>query len=1350
MHRFRNWVVVLVLACMQASWFPAIGLAAETTRPSPSPAEERPPWADAPALRTMSPSGSYVGHSGLDPYKAFSQLPADETFIADQGGTLDQYLCRSASPITFNLEIDRVFGPIAKLSGQETYNNLQSPAAMVEAGVIAPNATLYMRVYDVDHDYQGSDFAPEADQVSINGHKLTRTLTSGNNKWDTVSYQVPIEWLFYPDQAAIGGSPAKAPNEIRVDIDVNNSGDDVWCVEVDWAVLHIQAMRPVVLVNGILSNDEKAWENFRPFLWERGVPHYAQEVDALFGGIYGNANLLAERIPLIKQAFGVEKVNVIAHSKGGLDSRAYLREHDDIDTLVQLATPNRGSDCAQSILANIFPFPSTYDLDPDWVYRNFNYKDTREHFWQPHKYVPAWTEQEKAPIYIFAGTRLTSTACPAGIGDPMDPPHDSVVSHDRATLPWNWSGTDGDGVDQGQTDRVGPYDHSSIHDSEEVAVQAMAWLAAKNGLGGSGGAFRTSAMQATSAPRPVTSMGTPATAPAQTPGTVRMVEQTGGPLAAGQTVAHQFPLESTAQAQVVLIRVAKETTSRLLGPDGSALSPSETGVAFGAYLADIYNLSQPQAGIYTAEVTAAADDHYELQVRTLGGPTLQASLDPDTIAPGAETTLTARLEAEDGAPLPGASLSAVLFARDGNRQSISFAEQGAGIYTAKVTGSFPGVNEIVVRAQKDGFQRTTVARLTVIPASAQLAGSVAESQTDPDGDGLHDSLVLGVDVTVAEEGRYQINGDLYDSTGQWIQQATASITASPGAVTVPLSFSGEALYAKGFSGPYVLKNVVLSDLTRDGLPVDARESLYTTKAYNASQFQHQQLMLVGGRDEATDTDGDGRYNWLDVTLNLKTEVAGTYRASARLVTETGEELDWGSGSAYLTPGTGQVRLRFNGSQIRAGGASGPYRVIDLMVEGPRVTVEPLAHVTQPYDVRSFQQIPTDLTVKPQRITVTPAKPGPNQTVDLSAVVENRGAAAQGSFLVEFYLGNPAQGGSLIGSSTIDEMPAESEQSVSLPWLTPAQRGTYEIYVVLNRARSVTEFDYSNNTAFQLITVDQSDTTPPTTTATETPAPNGSGWHNTPFTLTLSATDGESGVASTEYQIDEQGWQSYGGPIAFDQDGIYEVAYRSVDVAGNQESTQHLTVRLDQAPPTVTIDGVEPGQVSLLSPITPTARVTDGLDPNPSLRATLDGVSYTLGTPVSDYGTYLLVVTATDAAGNQTEERLTFTVADRPMYAAYLRERVDALAAAVEQGYTGPNVNSLLAKLRAVSARIAKAEDDLRGGKRSAAGHLTAADNQLEAFRRELRTVDVDESLRQQWVDEAAAIRQAIADLQQTL
>ncbi|MBR1757422.1 MAG: hypothetical protein IJ744_01675 [Lachnospiraceae bacterium] len=105
---------------------------------------------------------------------------------------------------------------------------------------------------------------------------------------------------------------------------------------------------PIVLIHGAGFRDLKwpvYWGRIPGVLEAHGAKLYYGLQDC-WGSIDTNAEAIAKRIDEILAESGCEKVNVIAHSKGGLDIRkvaSSLGYADKIASITTIATPHRGS-----------------------------------------------------------------------------------------------------------------------------------------------------------------------------------------------------------------------------------------------------------------------------------------------------------------------------------------------------------------------------------------------------------------------------------------------------------------------------------------------------------------------------------------------------------------------------------------------------------------------------------------------------------------------------------------------------------------------------------------------------------------------------------------------------------------------------------------------------------------------------------------------------------------------------------------------------------------------------------------------------------------------------------------------
>ncbi len=87
--------------------------------------------------------------------------------------------------------------------------------------------------------------------------------------------------------------------------------------------------------------------------------------------------------------------------------------------------------------------------------------------------------------------------------------------------------------------------------------------------------------------------------------------------------------------------------------------------------------------------------------------------------------------------------------------------------------------------------------------------------------------------------------------------------------------------------------------------------------------------------------------------------------------------------------------------------------------------------------------------------------------------------------------------------------------------------------------------------------------PPTTTLLLSQAPNAAGWLNQPVTLTLVATDTETGVFQTQSQWQNQASPAiYQQPLRLVQEGQPTLTWFSIDRALNQEQPHTQTLHLD--------------------------------------------------------------------------------------------------------------------------------------------------------------------------------------------
>jgi len=168
-----------------------------------------------------------------------------------------------------------------------------------------------------------------------------------------------------------------------------------------------------------------------------------------------------------------------------------------------------------------------------------------------------------------------------------------------------------------------------------------------------------------------------------------------------------------------------------------------------------------------------------------------------------------------------------------------------------------------------------------------------------------------------------------------------------------------------------------------------------------------------------------------------------------------------------------------------------------------------------------------------------------------------------------------------------------------------------------------------------------DTTPPTTTS------NAASSYATTATVTLTASDGGSGVKATYYKLDG-GAQTTGTVITTGVNGSHTLLFWSVDNANNKETTKTATFLVDMLAPTTTSNAV--ASYAGTATITLSASDNSGGSGVAATYYVLDGGAQQTGTsvgvspPASGMTTHTVSFWSVDQLGNtETPKSVTFTV-----------------------------------------------------------------------------------------------------------
>lgn len=175
-----------------------------------------------------------------------------------------------------------------------------------------------------------------------------------------------------------------------------------------------------------------------------------------------------------------------------------------------------------------------------------------------------------------------------------------------------------------------------------------------------------------------------------------------------------------------------------------------------------------------------------------------------------------------------------------------------------------------------------------------------------------------------------------------------------------------------------------------------------------------------------------------------------------------------------------------------------------------------------------------------------------------------------------------------------------------------------------------------------------DTTAPSTSVSVSGTGGGGGWYTSDATLTFTASDALSGVDQS-YCSTDGGAPVAGNPCIVASDGAHTVQYYSTDVAGNQETSKSVSVKVDQTAPvtTASVSGTAGDNGWWRSGVSVTLARSDASSGIDTTEYRLDGGPWQTGIllNIATDGTHTLEFRSTDVAGNVESIQTTFVKID---------------------------------------------------------------------------------------------------------
>jgi pimeloyl-ACP methyl ester carboxylesterase len=469
--------------------------------------------------------------------------------------------------------------------------------------------------------------------------------------------------------------------------------------------------KPIILVHG-LNSDERSWINWiKPggYLEAAGVPGYAVD-DGQFGtrrmntgipsepktptfSIAQNAQVVAEYVEAVRQNTGAERVDLVAHSLGGLISRYYVQNLMPVveapglapvpvaNQLFMAGTPNGGTPCGRIPAAIGLFSPATTQITPEYLTQVFN---------------PTVRDRRGVPFFAIAGDAVqekVAIRC-------TELPTDRYVSV-RSVL-------------QGVTvspDRISGI-HSDLNNREDSFARIFASLARS--------------------PEQYPIEMDPATTPAAEPEQAQSTLVQAGTLTAGETVSVTLTIDQARSASFMLLAPGSEVSmtiktvaGRILTEETPLTNPNvtfERTTDENGMVSLGYGVIEPRAGAWEIGLNAK-------KTPPGGGPfAVLATMDTDLglsaeVAPaaprvGQAVALRARLDA----PQPPARVAAQarIIGPAGETSVLPLARATDGVSFAETwTPAANGEYTIVIEVTGADAAGNLFERLSVLGASVR-------------------------------------------------------------------------------------------------------------------------------------------------------------------------------------------------------------------------------------------------------------------------------------------------------------------------------------------------------------------------------------------------------------------------------------------------------------------------------------------------------------------------------------------------------------------------------------------------------------------------------------------------------
>jgi len=572
-----------------------------------------------------------------------------------------------------------------------------------------------------------------------------------------------------------------------------------------------------------------------------------------------NSKCLRKQIDALYNQTNQQKITLVAHSMGGLVSRACLSFKDcrnKVNSLYTLGSPHGGLNwklaskvilfaAEQYLKAHKIPIPVGKGI---CIWQTGLCEMSTERmllFNNTHR-------NQRRILYTFIGGDATPQI-PGWIFRWTEGANDGLVGSRSAVgwtsatkwfLPSNWP------------NRSMPYQYwtDEVHVSN---FRGFAYYASRDG--GQSQSYQCIKSQMGKIARPSFCRDPnsiqDATETAQIPNLSETTVSVEGFVLDNQIITHTVNVDTNGASAFVLAWPEGDIGFKLVQPDGQLITPeyATANPSRVSYEVITNDPKFPPLATYIITSTLPGAWRLVVQGKNVGiqgagyigfvmmdtNRTLSFGQNANLYKVGDTAVFTAALVGPNGG-ISGAAVSALLNRPDGITETLLLADVGGGVYQISYVVPNAGghVAMTIIASGNDGttpFNRQTEAIWTIVPQVAQFTSVVSDQPEDRNDDGRYDALLVDVQIAVTQPSTYTLSAQLGKGDVMINSTSTDAELIVPGTYTIRLSFDGEDIGASRVDGPYTVSNAILTD-SDIGVPVATVETLYTTATYRANQF----------------------------------------------------------------------------------------------------------------------------------------------------------------------------------------------------------------------------------------------------------------------------------------------------------------------------------------------------------------------------------------------------------------------------------------------------------------------------------------------------------------------------------